>query len=145
MKVLLSKRNIIYVFVFVMITPILILYLNQCGGTPQPIGEGEYRNISSDELKAMMEDKDFSLINVHIPYDGEIPETDMFISYTEIGEKLDLSKDSKIVLYCRSGSMSKTAVEKLVELGYTNVFNLENGMIEWQQEGNQLLFQAQTR
>ena len=34
--------------------------------------------------------------------------------------------------------MRKTAAETLVKLGYKNVFDLKNGMIRWQQEGNKL-------
>ncbi len=36
----------------------------------------------------------------------------------------DISKDSKIVVYCQSGSRSKDASEKLLELGYKNVYDL---------------------
>jgi len=98
-----------------------------------------YINITSGELKAMLQSKDFKLINVHIPYQGEIGGTDMFIPYNEIGEKISLAKDGKIVLYCRSGSMSREAAEKLAALGYSNVYNLEMGMNEWKSEGNELI------
>lgn len=128
-----------HIIVSVVVTLTLVMLLNQCGSTPKSVSGEKYRNISSSELKAMMEDKDFTLINVHIPYAGDIPGTDMSIPFNEIGEKLDLPKDSRIVLYCRSGSMSRTASEKLTELGYTNIFDLKDGMIGWQQEGNEII------
>lgn len=34
---------------------------------------GSYRNITSEQLWAMLQNKDFVLINVHIPYEGELP------------------------------------------------------------------------
>ena len=34
------------------------------------------------------------------------------------------SKDSYIILYCQSGNRSHQALEKLEELGYTNVYDL---------------------
>ncbi len=49
--------------------------------------------------------------------------------------KLPQDKGAKIVLYCRSGSMSATAARVLVKQGYTNVYNLDGGMIGWQQAG----------
>jgi rhodanese-related sulfurtransferase len=35
-----------------------------------------------------------------------------------------ISKNKKIIVYCRSGSRSSNAANKLVELGYTNVYDL---------------------
>ncbi len=82
------------------------------------------------------------LINVHIPYEGELPQTDMFIPYNAIDQNIDRlpqDKAARVVLYCRSGRMSAIASETMVNLGYTNVLNLKEGMYEWQQKGNSLL------
>ncbi|GEM_PF-1979573 len=103
---------------------------------------GSYRNIDAPTLWAMLQQKDFLLINVHIPYAGELPETDLFIPFNAIEENLDKlpeDKDTKIVVYCRSGPMSAKAAATLVKLGYTNVWNLEQGMREWQAAGFPLL------
>jgi len=111
-------------------------------GKKVPVAGGAYTDINSDELKAMLEKKDFAFINVHIPYEGEIANTDAFIPYDQIDQNLDkLPKDksAKIVLYCRSGRMSAIAAETLVKQGYTNVFNHTGGMIDWQAKGYPLL------
>jgi hypothetical protein len=39
----------------------------------------KYQNVDVDQFLAMMDNKDFVLINVHIPYQGEIPQTDLLI------------------------------------------------------------------
>lgn len=86
----------------------------------------------------MLKHKDFVLVNVHIPYDGEIAGTDLFLPFDKVGQNLDkLPSDraSKIVLYCRSGSMSTTASKTLVGLGFTNILNLAGGMTEWKRQG----------
>ncbi len=46
----------------------------------------------------------------------------------------ELSKDSTILVYCRSGRRSMDAAETLTELGY-KVVNLKGGIIEWNEEG----------
>lgn len=103
---------------------------------------GNYFDISPDYLKAILQKKDFVFINVHIPYDGEIEKTDLFIPYNKIQNVLDQlppNKSAKIVLYCRSGSMSTTASKTLVSLGFNNVWNLEGGMIAWKNQGYPVL------
>ena len=107
-------------------------------GTRVETQGGAYTNISPVELSAVLANKNFPLINVHIPYEGEIEKTDAFIAYDEIEKNLDKlpqDKNAQIVLYCRSGRMSQIAAEKLVKLGYSNVWNLDRGMIGWEQAG----------
>ncbi len=46
-------------------------------------------------------------------------------------ETIDYDKDTVIIVYCASGMRSATAAETLVDLGYTNVYNLDGGLINW--------------
>jgi phage shock protein E len=101
-------------------------------------GGGQYIDITPQELNMMLEEKDFFFVNVHIPYEGELPDTDAFIPFDEIEENLSefpQDKEAKIVLYCRSGSMSATAARDMVRLGYTNVYNLDGGFRAWLEAG----------
>ncbi len=103
---------------------------------------GSYRNIGAEQLYRMLQRKDFLLVNVHIPYEGELPQTDVFVPYNEIEKNIDqfpADRSAKIVLYCRSGRMSAIAAETLVKLGFTNVYNLKQGMQEWKAKGYPLL------
>lgn len=84
----------------------------------------------------MLKDKDFVFVNVHIPFAGNIAETDLSIPYDEIEQNLSQlpsDKNAKIVLYCRSGRMSEIAAKELISLGFTNIWNLDGGMVEWEQ------------
>jgi rhodanese-related sulfurtransferase len=99
---------------------------------------GTYTNVSVAELQTMLVNKDFTLVNVHIPFEGNLAGTDLSIPYDQIAQNLDIlpDKNAKIVLYCRSGRMSTIAAETLVSLGYTNVWNLDGGMGAWEAAGN---------
>jgi rhodanese-related sulfurtransferase len=61
----------------------------------------------------------------HIPDAINIPKDEL---ESRIGE---LDKSKKIVVYCRSGSISRTASETLVQNGFENVYNMLGGIEEW--------------
>jgi rhodanese-related sulfurtransferase len=143
-----KKKNILLNILFVLI----ILGLSACqsstvttdGSETTEIGKeikvdgGSYKDISVNELLSMMENKDFTLVNVHIPFEGDLPKTDLSIAYDTIGQnvnQLGADKNAKIVLYCKSDSMSMIAAEELVKLGYTNIWNLDGGMVAWEKAG----------
>ena len=103
------------------------------GGSTQA-EEVTFTTLTSFQLAAMLERKDFFFVNVHTPYEGEIKDTDAFIVFDKIADNLDkLPKDRKasIVLYCRSGRMSEIAARELTQLGFIKVSHLSGGMIDW--------------
>jgi rhodanese-related sulfurtransferase len=107
-------------------------------GTEIIVAGGSYKDISVNELVVLLENKDFTFVNVHIPFEGDLPKTDLSIAYDTIGQNVDQlggDKNAKIVLYCKSDSMSMIAAEELVKLGYTNIWNLDGGMVAWEKEG----------
>ena len=102
---------------------------------------GSYQNVTPSDLNTMLKDKDFVFVNVHIPFAGTIAGTDLSIPYDEIEQnlaQLPADKNARIVLYCRSGRMSQIAAEKLVSLGYANIWNLKGGMVDWEQAGYEI-------
>lgn len=56
---------------------------------------------------------------IHIPL-GDIPSR-----FSEIQQNDD------IILVCRSGKRSQKAYEFLEAQGYTNLFNMDGGMLQW--------------
>lgn len=84
---------------------------------------------------------DVLVVNVHTPYEGELPGTDAFIVYDQIADAptLPRNEDARILVYCRSGRMSEVAARTLMERGYTNVAQLRGGMQAWKGAGYELL------
>lgn len=100
--------------------------------------QSKYKNITVDELNEQLKNKDFVLVDVHIPEQKHINGTNAFIPFDDIENQLDKlpnDKNSKIVLYCRTGRMSEIAAEKLAQKGYTNIYNVVGGIVEWVRKG----------
>jgi rhodanese-related sulfurtransferase len=141
------KRSYPIIFVLILLAA-LIAACSQ--DTPAPTEMTEtgfpknatgYADITVQQLAEMLPEKDFTLVNVHIPYEGELEQTDLFIAYNRIADNLDQlpDKDAPIVLYCRSGRMSTEAAKELARLGYSNVMELNGGFIAWEAAGYDLL------
>ena len=106
--------------------------------TPVAVTGGTFWRLSPEALHAKLTDKNFFLVNTHIPYEGELEQTDAFIPFDTITQHLDqlpADKNAPIVLYCRSGRMSTMAAEALVKAGYTNIWELAGGMLAWEKAG----------
>lgn len=114
---------------------LLLLLLSGCGSQSNG-NDSDYRQISTDEAVALMEEEsNYIILDVrtpeeyaekHIPNAINIPNET--IGTDEIPELPD--KDQLILVYCRSGNRSKQASEKLVDLGYTNIVEF-GGINDW--------------
>lgn len=130
---------------FLILCVLLTALLSACSSAPtqasQPASgaaKPAYTNITPPELQTMLKNKDFIFVNVHIPFEGNIAQTDVSIAYDTIDQHLDqlpADKNAKIVLYCRSGNMSDIAGRDLAKLGYTNLYNLDGGFNAWKAAG----------
>ena len=82
-----------------------------------------------------------TLINVHVPNEGEIAGTDVHIPYLSvaISEDLPADKGAELLLYCRSGRMSAEAGQSLVDAGYTSVAELAGGFEAWKASGRKIV------
>lgn len=113
--------------------------LASCDGTDTTDGSAGgagWDRVSPQALEERMASEDVYLVNVHVPYEGEIPGTDAFISYTEVVDRLgELPDDGSLVIYCRSGNMSTQAAQEMVDAGFTGFVELEGGFQAWEAAG----------
>ena len=100
--------------------------------------KAEYKKITSDEAKKMMETEKTIVVDVrtieeynegHIPNAVSIP---LETIENEAETKLK-NKDDLILVYCRSGRRSREAALRLIEKGYTNVIDF-GGIKDWNGE-----------
>ncbi len=96
-------------------------------------------DINVQELKQKLDQKeDFIFIDVRESYEYEdfnlgaklIPLGDVMAAIPSF----DGHKNDEIVVHCRSGQRSAMAQELFRQAGFTNVRNLEGGVLAWQQQ-----------
>lgn len=103
-------------------------------------GNDSIVSVSAPEFQKEIKTDSVQLLDVRTPQeyaDGHI-EGAMNIDvqsddFRQVAEK-ELSRDSTILVYCRSGRRSLDAAEILSGLGY-KVINLKGGIIEWREDG----------
>ncbi|MDN5287537.1 MAG: rhodanese-like protein [Mucilaginibacter sp.] len=93
--------------------------------------------ITVQELKEKIDKgEDFQLIDVREDFEYEtsnlggqsIPLGGILIEADKV------SKDKPVVVMCRSGKRSAAAIMQLEQLGYTNLSNLQGGILAWAAE-----------
>lgn len=101
-------------------------------------GGGSYVRVPPVRFRSLTEDEGVIVVNTHVPFEGNLPRTDLSVPYDRIGQSLDrlpTDKNARIAVYCKSGRMSAQAAEELVALGYKDVWDLEGGMDAWRRVG----------
>ena len=98
-----------------------------------------HRLVDSAAFAAGIAQQAAVVINVHVPYDGEIGGTQLFMPFDAIDAALlPDDRTTPLVVYCRSGNMSAIAVLTLADLGYTNIVELDGGMVAWEASGRSI-------
>jgi rhodanese-related sulfurtransferase len=97
-------------------------------------------NLSVTEFSAKAAETGVITLDVRTP--GEYAEGHLqnaqlidFQSGNFENEILSLDKNATYAVYCRSGSRSGQAVKVMQDAGFTNVFNMNGGVIDWTNAG----------
>ena len=96
------------------------------------------KEVTVQELKQMFDSKeDFQLIDVRESYEYDI--ANLGGELIPVGTILDnvekISKEKTVVVHCRSGQRSKTAIMNLEEnQQFKNLFNLRGGILAYADE-----------
>ena len=92
-----------------------------------------YQTIDYNEAKDLIYNGNTFLIDVRseIEYNNSHIKGAISIPLDQI-ENINYAKNINLIVYCRSGSRSKTAALKLLDLGYVNVYDL-GSMDNWQE------------
>lgn len=97
-----------------------------------------YHKITAAEAKTMMDEGDVTVVDVRRADEyaqGHIPGA-LLIPNESIGEEQPEAlsdKEAVILIHCRTGVRSKQASDKLVKMGYTNIYDF-GGIVDWTYE-----------
>ncbi|HXD94335.1 MAG TPA: molybdopterin-synthase adenylyltransferase MoeB [Bacteroidia bacterium] len=95
---------------------------------------GNTLEISAVELKEKIKSKqDFQLLDVRELQEYKLKNIGgILIPLNELATNLDkLSKEKELVVHCASGVRSKKAISILKKNGFTKVYNLKNGLLDF--------------
>lgn len=103
---------------------ISVFLMCSCTTNTEPI---KVIDIDTEYAKEIMENNNYVIIDVRetYEYEEEHIKGSINIPLSSIDNIEDrVAKQVEVILYCKSGNRSKEASEKLIELGYTKVYNL---------------------
>ena len=97
-----------------------------------------YHKISAEEAYEMMASQEVVVVDVRTREEHESGhiENAVLVPNESIGSEMPEAlpdKEATLLIYCRSGRRSKDAAEKLLSLGYQNVYDF-GGVIDWPYE-----------
>ena len=99
---------------------LLLLLLTGCASE-----EGTITKVNCDKMKELMKDSKAVLLDVRSKEEYEDGHLDKAENrpLTKIDE-LDVNKKTPIIVYCKSGVRSNEAAQMLINMGYTNIYDL---------------------
>lgn len=104
---------------------------------------GSYQSLTVDAFADILANhkSEYTVVNVHTPYEGEIEGTDARIPYDDLNALMAAlpDKNARIILYCRSGRMSQIASRALADKGYTRIYDVSGGMVAWEASGRPIV------
>jgi len=80
------------------------------------------------------------ILDVRTPEEFDVEHIDNSININWLGDSFlegtkNLDKSKPVFVYCKSGARSAKASEKLQELGFTTIYQLEGGFLKWNAAG----------
>lgn len=97
-----------------------------------------YMNITAEELELRLRQGGLRLVDVRTDAEvaqGKIPQGEplpLHLIPLRLGE---MDKHTTTVFYCRSGARSAQAAAFVASNGFTDVYNLQGGIIAWVRSG----------
>lgn len=97
-----------------------------------------FKNLTAQELGAMLHRRDIRLVDVRTDAEikrGMIPQADSMPLHLLPLRLNEIDKNATTIFYCQMGGRSGQAAAFAVANGFNDVYNLQGGIVAWQQAG----------
>lgn len=96
--------------------------------------------VTANDIQSLLHSDNVQLIDVRTPKEfkkGHIENAlnINFFAPTFSDDIKVLDKEKPVILYCRSGKRSTKSAKIFYESGFTDLYNLDGGIIKWKEEG----------
>jgi len=95
--------------------------------------------IDSEEMKTLLQNEEMQLVDVRtvVEFNEQYIKGAQNIVYDDnFEQKLGkLEKDKPIIIYCRSGRRTALSADIMEKQGFTKIYELEGGIMQWMKEG----------
>lgn len=128
-----------------LMTILLLGLLAACGAPAAPVATDNELDLSTlpevidaQTVAAIKDRDDVLLIDVREPFEydeGHIPGITLIPMNSVPSRLSEIPTDKTVVLACRSGNRSGQVFQYLKAQGFTNIHNLEGGIVAWQGAG----------
>ncbi|MDP2890605.1 MAG: thioredoxin domain-containing protein [Bacteroidota bacterium] len=106
------------------------------------------QNVNAIKFKELMTAGDAIILDVRTPQEysrGNIQGSTLInIADPEFVSRINmLQKDKTILIYCLTGSRSSVAANYMTRLGFKKIYNLQQGIIDWNRQGYPMIQSSQ--
>lgn len=106
----------------------------------ETVAQDQAKEISSKEMLKIIQSETVQLIDVRTPAEyseGHIENAkNIDFSSTSFTKDITaLDKEKPVFIYCRSGNRSGKSVKDFINAGFSEIYDLNGGMVEWHSEG----------
>lgn len=120
-------------------------------GRPDLVPKGPHRHLSPKEWHEMITQRDVVVIDTRNSYEYETghfrgaidPKTREFSEFPKFLDESGIEKDKRVMIYCTGGIRCEKGILEMEERGFTNVYQLEGGILNYLKEYPQGHFEGE--
>ena len=110
---------------------IILLIFSSCDNTSDKFKILDYREfknqiVNNVQLVDVMTSKEFNAGHIEGAINIDFKNEELFYQLFK-----GLDKKNPVYVYCRSGNRSKKSADKLLEMGFSKIYDLKGGYIDW--------------